>query len=224
MTSIELKSRAILIELTRHRRFQILTPHAIASVRGTIFAVDVTPAQDVGTRRHGKHASDPARAIRSGEPRPGRRRGCHASRSARGAALAPGTSHGVARPLWPAKSGALMRPFGLRPLPWCRRRLVGSVPGWWPSGLANAPLLDRAEALFADVRLLIAGRKPPLSDVVIVAIDDATVANERGYPIPRSTLARLIRTIGGRNRVPSRSISCWSMKPCPRPMRPSQRH
>jgi ferric-dicitrate binding protein FerR (iron transport regulator) len=45
ISSIELKSRGILIELTRPRRFQILTPHAIASVRGTIFAVDVTPAQ-----------------------------------------------------------------------------------------------------------------------------------------------------------------------------------
>jgi ferric-dicitrate binding protein FerR (iron transport regulator) len=43
--SIELRSRGILVELTRPRRFQILTPHAIASVRGTIFAVDVTDAQ-----------------------------------------------------------------------------------------------------------------------------------------------------------------------------------
>ena len=43
--SIELISRGILIELTRPRRFQILTPHAIASVRGTIYAVDVAPAQ-----------------------------------------------------------------------------------------------------------------------------------------------------------------------------------
>ena len=45
ISSIEIKSRGILVELTRHRRFQILTPHAIASVRGTIFAVDVTGAQ-----------------------------------------------------------------------------------------------------------------------------------------------------------------------------------
>lgn len=45
ISSIELKSRGILVELTRHRRFQILTPHAIAAVRGTIFAVDVTGAQ-----------------------------------------------------------------------------------------------------------------------------------------------------------------------------------
>jgi ferric-dicitrate binding protein FerR (iron transport regulator) len=45
ISSIELKSRAILVELTRRRRFQILTPHAIASVRGTIYAVDVFAAQ-----------------------------------------------------------------------------------------------------------------------------------------------------------------------------------
>jgi ferric-dicitrate binding protein FerR (iron transport regulator) len=37
-----LTSRGLLIEVTRRRRFQILTPHAIASVRGTMFAVDVT--------------------------------------------------------------------------------------------------------------------------------------------------------------------------------------
>jgi ferric-dicitrate binding protein FerR (iron transport regulator) len=48
ISAIQLKGRAILVELTRHRRFQILTPHAIASVRGTIFAVDVTSAQTSG--------------------------------------------------------------------------------------------------------------------------------------------------------------------------------
>src|SRR5688500_12955622 len=40
----ELKSRALLIELPARKRqggFQILTPHAIASVRGTVWAVDV---------------------------------------------------------------------------------------------------------------------------------------------------------------------------------------
>ena len=33
ISAIELKSRGILVELTRRRRFQILTPHAIAAVR-----------------------------------------------------------------------------------------------------------------------------------------------------------------------------------------------
>jgi hypothetical protein len=42
ISSIALTYRGLLIEVTRRRRFQILTPHAIASVRGTLFAVDVT--------------------------------------------------------------------------------------------------------------------------------------------------------------------------------------
>lgn len=40
-TSVALSGRAVLIDLTPPRSFQILTPHAIASVRGTIYAVDV---------------------------------------------------------------------------------------------------------------------------------------------------------------------------------------
>lgn len=89
-----------------------------------------------------------------------------------------------------------MRPFGLTSV------ALVVVAGlwalwlsWWHLVGERTPL-DRAEALFADARLLIAGGRTPPHDVVIVAIDDATVAGERGYPIPRSTLARLIRTIG----------------------------
>ena len=40
-TSVALTGRAVLVDLTPPRSFQILTPHAIASVRGTIYAVDV---------------------------------------------------------------------------------------------------------------------------------------------------------------------------------------
>ncbi|HEX2017417.1 MAG TPA: FecR domain-containing protein [Aurantimonas sp.] len=40
-TSVALTGHAVLIDLTPPRSFQILTPHAIASVRGTIYAVDV---------------------------------------------------------------------------------------------------------------------------------------------------------------------------------------
>lgn len=44
--AIELKGRGLLIEVSPRRRggFQILTPHAVASVRGTTWAVDVTGA------------------------------------------------------------------------------------------------------------------------------------------------------------------------------------
>ena len=44
--AVELTDRAFLIDLPPGRargRFQILAPHAIASVRGTVWAVDVTP-------------------------------------------------------------------------------------------------------------------------------------------------------------------------------------
>jgi len=47
-TEVRLKSGALLIEFKpseRARNFQILTPHAIAAVRGTRWAVEVTPAR-----------------------------------------------------------------------------------------------------------------------------------------------------------------------------------
>lgn len=46
-TGAELSGRALLIETGRPRPggFQITTPHAIASVRGTIYAVDVSASQ-----------------------------------------------------------------------------------------------------------------------------------------------------------------------------------
>lgn len=71
----------------------------------------------------------------------------------------------------------------------------------WAGWLGRAHLagehspLDRVEAQLADMRLLIAGRRDPPSSVVIVAIDDRTVAAERGYPLPRQVLARLIGAI-----------------------------
>lgn len=46
-TAAEVTARAVLIDMQPGRRggFQVLTPHAIASVRGTIYAVDVTAGQ-----------------------------------------------------------------------------------------------------------------------------------------------------------------------------------
>jgi len=87
------------------------------------------------------------------------------------------------------------------------------VPGWvaagvviasvlWAGFLARGHLagdrspLDRAEAELADMRLLIAGRRPPPAGIVIVAIDDKTVAQEKGYPLNRTILAKLILAIG----------------------------
>lgn len=44
--ALEVTNKGVLIEWAARRRggFQVLTPHAIASVRGTVWAVDVTPA------------------------------------------------------------------------------------------------------------------------------------------------------------------------------------
>ncbi|WP_188854444.1 FecR domain-containing protein [Aureimonas glaciei] len=41
-TSAEVSGQAVLINLSLPRRFEIRTPHAIASVRGTVYAVEVT--------------------------------------------------------------------------------------------------------------------------------------------------------------------------------------
>lgn len=44
--AVDLRSKGLLIEVAPRRRggFQVLTPHAIASVRGTVWAVDVAAA------------------------------------------------------------------------------------------------------------------------------------------------------------------------------------
>lgn len=50
-------------------------------------------------------------------------------------------------------------------------------------------VLDRAEAVTVDLRLLVSGPLPPPTGV---AIDDATVSNEGQYPLDRMRLATLI--------------------------------
>lgn len=82
------------------------------------------------------------------------------------------------------------------------------VAAFWAGLLGSAHLagaggpLDRVEAQLADMRLLIAGRREPPPSVAIVAIDDRTVAAERGYPLPRQVLARLVDAVAaGRPRA-----------------------
>jgi len=55
--------------------------------------------------------------------------------------------------------------------------------------------LDRPEYLTLDWRFLAAGAKPAPRGVVIAAIDDETVRDVGGYPLPRDVLAKIIRTI-----------------------------
>jgi len=56
-------------------------------------------------------------------------------------------------------------------------------------------VLDRAEALFTDLRFLLVGPRKPPAEVVIVAIDDAAVADAGAYPLPRRTIARLVEAL-----------------------------
>jgi len=79
---------------------------------------------------------------------------------------------------------------------------VAMIAAWAWAGLlgadhiaGRASALGRAEAVFADWRLLIAGPRPAPRNVTIVALDDATVAAAGGYPVDRSALADLIRAI-----------------------------
>lgn len=69
--------------------------------------------------------------------------------------------------------------------------------GWlgWRHLQGLGGVLDRAEATLSDLRLQIAGPRPGPRGVVIVAIDDDTVAAAGGYPIDRSTLADLVLSI-----------------------------
>jgi ferric-dicitrate binding protein FerR (iron transport regulator) len=55
-TRVEVTSRAVLLDVTPGRRggFQVLTPHAIASVRGTLYTVDVKEGQTEVFVSHGR--------------------------------------------------------------------------------------------------------------------------------------------------------------------------
>ncbi|MDM9628084.1 adenylate/guanylate cyclase domain-containing protein [Rhizobium sp. S152] len=58
----------------------------------------------------------------------------------------------------------------------------------------NSGFLNRMEASLTDIRSALIGARRPPRVVSIVAIDDRTAAIN-GYPLPRATLARLVRTI-----------------------------
>ncbi|RVU13869.1 CHASE2 domain-containing protein [Methylobacterium oryzihabitans] len=64
-----------------------------------------------------------------------------------------------------------------------------------PHLAGEASSLDRAEAALADLRFLVAGPRPAPGDVVIVAIDERTIAAAGGYPLPRAYLARVLQAM-----------------------------
>ncbi|GGC64798.1 adenylate/guanylate cyclase domain-containing protein [Chelatococcus reniformis] len=69
----------------------------------------------------------------------------------------------------------------------------GLLGAWHLAG--RATVLDRLEAPLLDLRFNLAGPRPAPDDIVIVAIDDATVAQSGIYPLPRSTVTALVDTI-----------------------------
>lgn len=57
--------------------------------------------------------------------------------------------------------------------------------------------LERIESSLTDLRLLARGTRTPPDAVTIVAVDDRIVSEEKSYPLPRATLARIIDTVAG---------------------------
>ncbi|MHC2712128.1 hypothetical protein ACVIQS_004989 [Bradyrhizobium diazoefficiens] len=82
--SVELSSKALLVEVPKKpggNPFKVLTPQAIAAVRGTKWAVDVADAKNLGLRRRRpcrRQPQEPRTRRRSG---PWRRRRCRGNRS-----------------------------------------------------------------------------------------------------------------------------------------------
>lgn len=76
------------------------------------------------------------------------------------------------------------------------------LAGLWGAALAVPHLrgevwfLDRVEAAMADLRMLMRGVRTPPASVLIVAVDDAFVAQEGKYPVSRATLARIVDAVG----------------------------
>ncbi|GJE16616.1 CHASE2 domain-containing protein [Methylobacterium marchantiae] len=59
----------------------------------------------------------------------------------------------------------------------------------------EAASFDRIEAALTDLRFSILGPRPAPEDVVVIAIDDATIAAAGAYPLPRPYIARLLRAL-----------------------------
>lgn len=80
--------------------------------------------------------------------------------------------------------------------------IAAALAGLWGAGLAlwhwqgGSSLLDRLEAPFADMRFVIEGPRQAPDGVTILAIDDRTVQQVGAYPLPRTTMAQLVSSIG----------------------------
>ncbi|MBJ6125910.1 CHASE2 domain-containing protein [Microvirga splendida] len=80
--------------------------------------------------------------------------------------------------------------------------IAAALAGLWGAGLAHlhwqggSVLLDRLEAPLVDLRFLTEGPRPAPDGVTILAIDDQTVQQVGAYPLPRTTMAQLVSSVG----------------------------
>jgi adenylate cyclase len=74
--------------------------------------------------------------------------------------------------------------------------------------------LDRIESLLLDWRFRAVGKSPSPSDLIIVAIDEATVKEVGTYPLPRLVLAQLIQALG-RNQPRALALDLLLLEPGP---------
>jgi adenylate cyclase len=74
----------------------------------------------------------------------------------------------------------------------------GAFLGIWQVAALGSPL-DRLENVSLDWRYALAGVHMVPHGVVIVAIDDDTIAQAGSFPLPRAALARIIRSVAARN-------------------------
>ena len=76
--------------------------------------------------------------------------------------------------------------------------LWGGFLGWRQID-GDSSVLDNIEYLTVDWRFLIAGARPAPRGVVIVAIDDETIEKAGAYPLPRSTVGRIVTGLAALN-------------------------
>ena len=70
----------------------------------------------------------------------------------------------------------------------------GGFLGWRQVAGISSPL-DRLEYLTVDWRFALRGARPAPRGFVIAAIDEATIHEAGGYPLPRGVLARMVRAL-----------------------------
>jgi adenylate cyclase len=93
-----------------------------------------------------------------------------------------------------------LRPPSFEPVLTCVFALAGFL---WGGTLGLRQIagidsgLDRLEYMTLDWRFLLAGARAAPRGVVVAAIDDETIREAGGYPLPRNVVARIVRGIAG---------------------------